>query len=250
MAVCSARSLLTGLLVSLFLALLLPQVVPTIELPVRKSTDESTTPTPLYLSESMAQVLKNTLQAARHRAWVSGGYKSVSSLRLATPSLPPSPSFSASSAFSTTSHTMSNQKSFFDAVKERRTYYQLNKESPISDKQITEIAEKAILHVPSSFNSQSTRLVVLLNKDHDQFWDFVLAVLKPLTPEEQFSKTEQKIGGFKAGYGTVSIRPSRVTTTQEGVRLANLRHTCGWNESAPSCAPMPLPQPPASLSTI
>jgi predicted oxidoreductase (fatty acid repression mutant protein) len=85
-----------------------------------------------------------------------------------------------------------------------------------------QIAEKAILHVPSSFNSQSTRLVVLLNKDHDQFWDFVLEVLKPLTPEEQFPKTEQKIAGFKAGYGTVSTHPLRVTTTQEGVRLANL----------------------------
>jgi hypothetical protein len=28
-------------------------------------------------------------------------------------------------------------------------------------------------------------------------------VLKPLTPEEQFPKTEQKIGGFRAGKGTV-----------------------------------------------
>ncbi|CAA9959053.1 nitroreductase family protein [Pyrenophora teres f. maculata] len=98
---------------------------------------------------------------------------------------------------------MSTQKSFIDAVKERRTYYQLNKESPISDKQITDIAEKAILHVPSSFNSQSTRLVVLLNKDHDQFWDYVLEVLKPMVPEDQFSGTQQKIGGFKAAYGTV-----------------------------------------------
>ncbi|KAI4628037.1 uncharacterized protein J4E88_005008 [Alternaria novae-zelandiae] len=98
---------------------------------------------------------------------------------------------------------MSTQKSFFDAVIERRTYYQLNKESPISDKQITDIAEKALLHVPSSFNSQSTRLVVLLNNDHEKFWDFVLEVLKPLTPEEQFPKTEQKIGGFKAAKGTI-----------------------------------------------
>jgi predicted oxidoreductase (fatty acid repression mutant protein) len=112
---------------------------------------------------------------------------------------------------------MSNQKSFFDAVQERRSYYQLNKESPISDKQITEIAEKAILHVPSSFNSQSTRLVVLLNKEHDQFWDYVLEVLKPLTPEEQFPNTEKKIQGFKAGYGTVSIRLPHVTTIMEGL---------------------------------
>ncbi|CAN9082828.1 unnamed protein product [Alternaria alternata] len=98
---------------------------------------------------------------------------------------------------------MSSQKSFMDAVKERRTYYQLNKESPISDKQIAEIAEKALLHVPSSFNSQSTRLVVLLNKDHEKFWDFVLEVLKPLTPEDQFPKTEQKVKGFGAAKGTI-----------------------------------------------
>ncbi|OAK99335.1 Nitroreductase [Phaeosphaeriaceae sp. SRC1lsM3a] len=98
---------------------------------------------------------------------------------------------------------MSTQKSFFEAIKDRRTYYQLNKEAPISDKQITDIVEKAVLHVPSSFNSQSTRLVVLLNKDHETFWDFVLEVLKPLTPEEQFPKTEQKIQGFKAAYGTI-----------------------------------------------
>jgi predicted oxidoreductase (fatty acid repression mutant protein) len=99
---------------------------------------------------------------------------------------------------------MSTSKTFFDAVKERRTIYQLNKEAPISDKQISDIAEKAILHVPSSFNSQSTRLVVLLNKEHETFWDYVLEVLKPLTPEENFPQTEKKINGFKGAYGTVS----------------------------------------------
>lgn len=98
---------------------------------------------------------------------------------------------------------MSAQKSFLDAIKERRTIYALNKESPVSDKRITELAELALLNVPSSFNSQSTRLVVLLNKDHDQFWDYVLEVLKPLTPEDKFAGTQQRVGGFKAGYGTV-----------------------------------------------
>jgi predicted oxidoreductase (fatty acid repression mutant protein) len=97
-----------------------------------------------------------------------------------------------------------SSSSFSEAVKSRRTYYQLNKTSPLSDEQITKLAEETLLHVPSSFNSQSTRLVVLLNKDHDQFWDFVLEVLKPIVPAEQFSATEQKIGGFKAAYGTVS----------------------------------------------
>lgn len=98
---------------------------------------------------------------------------------------------------------MASQKSFLDAVTSRRTYYQLNKEAPISDKAITDLVEKAILHVPSSFNSQSTRLVVLLNKEHEQFWDYVIEVLKPLTPEDQFPKTEQKIQGFRAAYGSI-----------------------------------------------
>jgi predicted oxidoreductase (fatty acid repression mutant protein) len=105
-----------------------------------------------------------------------------------------------------------SSSSFFEAVKSRRTYYQLNKTSPLSDEQITKLAEETLLHVPSSFNSQSTRLVVLLNKDHDQFWDFVLEVLKPIVPAEQFSATEQKIGGFKAAYGTVSLIPTSPAT--------------------------------------
>ena len=186
------RSLFLGLVSGLLLALILPQIVPTT----------------LTVSESMAQVLRNSVRAARYRAGLGGAFKSSwPSLHFTTSSSLQSsnPHSSSQSHLSTSQHIMSAQKSFIDAVKERRTYYQLNKESPISDKQITEIAEKAILHVPSSFNSQSTRLVVLLNKDHDQFWDFVLDVLKPMVPEDQFSGTSQRIGGFKAGYGTVCL---------------------------------------------
>jgi len=44
---------------------------------------------------------------------------------------------------------------------------------------------------------------VLLKKEHETFWEMVKEVLKPQVPEEQFPKTEQKLDGFKAGYGTV-----------------------------------------------
>ncbi|EOA83355.1 uncharacterized protein SETTUDRAFT_164775 [Exserohilum turcica Et28A] len=156
----------------------------------------------------MAQLLSNTLRAARHRAWAGAGYKSVTSLRLAQPSVPSSSSSSSilassSATFSTSPPIMSAQKPFLDAVKDRRTIYQLNKQAPISDKQITDLAEKALLHVPSSFNSQSTRLVVLLNADHDQFWDYVLEVLKPIVPADQFAQSETRVNSFKAAYGTI-----------------------------------------------
>jgi hypothetical protein len=198
----SARSLIVGMLVGVFLALLLPQSLLDSRLPIVTYTEQSASNEDLSAFESMARVLRDIARGG------AGGYKSL----WAAPSSLPISHLTASSSlkaspklFSTTAATMSNQKTFFDAVKERRSYYQLNKEAPISDKQITEIVEKAILHVPSSFNSQSSRLVVLLNKDHDTFWDFVLEVLKPLTPEENFPKTEQKVKGFQGAYGTVSL---------------------------------------------
>ena len=55
---------------------------------------------------------------------------------------------------------MSSQ--YLVAVKARRTYYHLKKESPIDDGKIQEIIGQAILHAPSSFNSQSSRSIVLL----------------------------------------------------------------------------------------
>jgi hypothetical protein len=203
----AARSLLIGLLVGVLLALLVPQFVSHLQLPVPTEATDIGSKSPLSQSREMARFLKDIAKRG------AGGYKSLwAAPSVSTPLLRPtttafSPSIPNLSSFSTTAN-MSAQKSFFDAVKERRTYYQLNKEAPISDKQITDIAEKAVLHVPSSFNSQSTRLVVLLNKEHDTFWDYVLEVLKPLVPEEQFSGTQQKINGFKAAYGTVSTSKS------------------------------------------
>lgn len=97
-------------------------------------------------------------------------------------------------------------KSFLEAVKSRRSIYNVNKEVAISDEKIIEITKQIVLHVPSAFNSQSTRIVLLLGKEHDIFWDYALEVLKPIVPEAQFPSTEKRIAGFKAGYGTVSLR--------------------------------------------
>lgn len=92
---------------------------------------------------------------------------------------------------------------FLEEIKKRRTYYAITNKSPISDARIHEIVNDIVLHVPSSFNSQSSRVVVLLKKEHDKLWDFHTEVLKPIVPAAQWSATEGKIGSFKAGYGTV-----------------------------------------------
>ncbi|AIQ52376.1 MULTISPECIES: nitroreductase family protein [Paenibacillus] len=94
-------------------------------------------------------------------------------------------------------------KTFLEAVEARRSVYAISKESPISDDKIKEIVEAAVLHSPTSFNSQSSRAVVLLGEQHDKLWDITAETLRKIVPTEQFEGTAQKLASFKAGYGSV-----------------------------------------------
>ncbi|AAK81246.1 hypothetical protein BJV85_000589 [Clostridium acetobutylicum] len=94
-------------------------------------------------------------------------------------------------------------KDFYEAVKKRRTIYGIGKESPISDERIKEIVELLVKETPSSFNSQSSRVVVLFGKNHDKLWEITKETLRKIVPEGNFSSTEEKINSFKSGYGTI-----------------------------------------------
>lgn len=94
---------------------------------------------------------------------------------------------------------------YLAAVKSRRSYYELEAKSTISDDKILEIVEQTLLHTPSTFNSQSTRLVVLLKDDHARLWnDIVKPAVKAVMPAEYWPTTEEKLSGFANSYGTVS----------------------------------------------
>lgn len=90
------------------------------------------------------------------------------------------------------------------AIESRRTYYGINNDSLISDNDIQEIIDFAVLNVPSAFNSQSTRIVLLLGDHHKKLWNIVKRILKSKVPAEAYPATEAKINNsFAAGYGTV-----------------------------------------------
>ncbi|KAI1648179.1 Nitroreductase [Daldinia loculata] len=110
-----------------------------------------------------------------------------------------------SARFSTTPKMAAPTKSesFLDLIKNRRTYYALNKELPTSKERIQEIVKQTILEVPSSFNSQSNRVVVLFGADHDKLWDITSEILKTIVPADAWEHTAQRMNGFKAGAGTV-----------------------------------------------
>ncbi|KAL2888191.1 putative nitroreductase HBN1 [Ceratocystis lukuohia] len=85
----------------------------------------------------------------------------------------------------------------------RRTYYALNKTLPISNDRVTEIVKEIIKQTPSSFNSQSTRAVVLFGAEHEKLWDFAIAELKKIVPAENWKTTGDKLSGFRAAAGSV-----------------------------------------------
>lgn len=92
---------------------------------------------------------------------------------------------------------------FLDALKTRRSIYALGKGLPVSDARIEEILRESITHVPSAFNSQSARVVLLLAGRHDAFWNATKEILRGIVPADAFPQTEARIDGFKAAHGTV-----------------------------------------------
>lgn len=95
-------------------------------------------------------------------------------------------------------------KSFFEALKNRRSYYGISKESTISDAKIQEIVEEAVKYTPTSFNSQTSRAVVLLGEQHDKLWNHTEEILREVVGNaEAFQSTAEKMAGFRSGYGTV-----------------------------------------------
>ncbi|KKA30542.1 hypothetical protein TD95_003635 [Thielaviopsis punctulata] len=85
----------------------------------------------------------------------------------------------------------------------RRTYYALNKTLPVSTDRITALVKEIVKQTPSSFNSQSTRAVVLYGAEHEKLWDFATEELQKIVPAENWKATSDKLAGFRAGAGSV-----------------------------------------------
>ena len=91
-----------------------------------------------------------------------------------------------------------------EAIGCRRSHYALSPDCPISDEEVGFIINTAILNVPSAFNSQSTRLVLLLGESHKKLWDIVKETLRKIVPPDRFVNTETKINmSFLAAHGTI-----------------------------------------------
>lgn len=90
-----------------------------------------------------------------------------------------------------------------NAISKRRSHYAISASSPVSEERITEVIKTAVKFVPSAFNSQSHRAIVLFGEQNQKLWDITMEELRKIVPADQFSATEEKINSFSNSFGSV-----------------------------------------------
>lgn len=86
--------------------------------------------------------------------------------------------------------------SFINNLEKRRTYYNINRELPVSESEVVKIIQNVTEATPDAFNMKSARVVVALREKQDQLWD---AVYDSFGGQVDKEKTDS----FKSGYGTI-----------------------------------------------
>ncbi len=83
-----------------------------------------------------------------------------------------------------------------DDLKQRRTYYNLNKTLPVSKSEVKRVVEEITELVPDAFNMKSARVIVVTDNKQDELWDKIYDTFEGKVPRD-------KIDGFKAAAGTI-----------------------------------------------
>ena len=83
-----------------------------------------------------------------------------------------------------------------EALKLRRSVYNIGKALPVDEEKIVRLVNEATALVPDAFDMKSQRVVLALGEKHDKLWDAIYDAFGGKVARE-------KIDSFKAGYGTV-----------------------------------------------
>lgn len=86
--------------------------------------------------------------------------------------------------------------SVLNGLRLRRSIYNINSELPVTEDEVVALIEEITELVPDSFNMKSARVAVVLGAKHRQLWQLIYDAFEGKVAKE-------KIGGFRAGAGTV-----------------------------------------------
>lgn len=90
-----------------------------------------------------------------------------------------------------------------DSLSRRRSIYALGHTRIVTDFCLEDTLKDCLKNCPTPFNAQSARLVLLLNKNHLDFWNLVLEKVTAAAPIGKKDSVKQKINSFAAAYGTI-----------------------------------------------
>ncbi|WP_336769739.1 nitroreductase family protein [Bacillus bombysepticus] len=116
-----------------------------------------------------------------------------------------------------------------EAIESRRSIRAVKKGEGITKEKI-ETVLKTALFAPSAFNMQSSRAVVLMDGEHEKFWDIVKETLRARVPAENFPATEERLNGFRGGNGTILFFENQetISTMQENAPMYK-EHFPSWS---------------------
>ena len=92
---------------------------------------------------------------------------------------------------------------FLELATKRRSIYVLGNDLPLSKDDVAALIKEAVRQAPSSFNSQSSRVVVLFGEEHKKLWEITREQLRKIVPAENFQGTSDKMDMFAASAGSV-----------------------------------------------
>lgn len=92
---------------------------------------------------------------------------------------------------------------FKQVIKNRRSIYALGNNSEYSIEEIVLSIRETQKDVPSAFNSQTTRLVILNGEANTKFWDLILEVQENVLDQATWDFMSPIMHGAKNGIGTV-----------------------------------------------
>lgn len=93
---------------------------------------------------------------------------------------------------------------FIQAIARRRSYYHLKDRPLVDDERVVELIDELLATMPTPYNVQSARVVLLLGDHHREMWHLVIEALREILPKERFIASRDKIDrSFASGHGTV-----------------------------------------------
>lgn len=104
----------------------------------------------------------------------------------------------------TMSSKLQKAQEFLQLIKQRRSIHALNNTPILPDGELISLIKSTVRESPSAFNSQTSRVVILLGEDHKNYWSNIVqpSMRKAITDEATWAHIGPRYDLFKQAYGT------------------------------------------------